>query len=127
MATEELSQEQVKALCAQMGKGVKLPRRSKFGAKKVEVDGRIFDSGREAGVYQRLKMLEQSGHIRHLECQVEYDLEVNGVHIAFYRADFRYLEGDSLVIVDAKGVRTDSYKMKRSLMLGCHGVRIVEM
>ncbi len=45
-----------------------------------------------------------------------------------YRADFVYFdEDDSLVVEDAKGVRTKDYIIKRKLMLWLYGIRIREV
>ena len=112
---------------------VRLPaRRSKFGAVKTVVDGITFASKREASRYQELCLLQRAGHIRGLTCQVRYPLDVNGTHIADYVADFCYAEvGDApvqvrFVVEDCKGMRTPIYRLKKKLMLACHGITIRE-
>lgn len=47
---------------------------NKYNNKKVEVDGIIFDSKREAERYQELSLLEKAGVIRDLQRQVKYIL-----------------------------------------------------
>ena len=44
-----------------------------------------------------------------------------------YVADFVYREDGRKVVEDAKGVRTEAYKIKRKLMLWVHGIKIREV
>ena len=46
-----------------------------------------------------------------------------------YRADFYYFDKKQgkYVVEDAKGVKTDVYKMKKKLMRSVHGLNIVEV
>jgi hypothetical protein len=100
---------------------------TKYKSVRTECDGKIFDSKREAGRYQELRILERSGIISGLEIQKPFELRVNGVKICVYRADFAYKDKEGRDIVeDAKGVRTAVYALKCKLMLACHGIRIVE-
>ena len=123
--------------------------RSKFKNRKVKLlDGTQFDSVREYRRWLELKTLEKAGRISDLRRQVEYSLipkqyesyerysGKTGKRLrdgrrcveksCSYIADFVYREGDSLVVEDAKGVRTDDYIIKRKLMLWLHGIRIRE-
>lgn len=104
-------------------------KRNKFGATKTTVDGIEFDSKAEAKRYGELRLLEKAGRIRNLERQVRYDLEINGVKLGFYKADFRYWDqGSSQQIVeDVKGVRTPVFALKAKLMKALHRVEIVEI
>lgn len=106
----------------------KEPARAKYGNKKVTVDGHTFDSKKEAGRYLELRLLEKSGLISDLKCQEEYRIDINGVHVCSYFADFTYIdkERQEKVVEDAKGVRTPSYRLKAKLMRAVHGVRIRE-
>src|ERR1035437_2705287 len=51
------------------------PKRSKYGARKKEVDGHVFDSSREAARYIELKALQISGIIWNLTLQPSYVLQ----------------------------------------------------
>lgn len=82
-------------------------KRNKYG--NVRTGG--FDSKREAKVYAELKARLKAGEIQALGRQVEFCLP-GGI---IYRADFVYFQA-GLHVVDAKGVRTDAYKLKRRLM-----------
>jgi hypothetical protein len=57
---------------------------------------------------------------------VSFRLIVGGVLVCRYRADFVYVESGARVVEDVKGFRTVVYKLKRRLMLACHGIEIKE-
>lgn len=121
--------------------------KSKYGAKKTEVDGIIFDSVKEARRYKELILLERAGEISDLQRQVKYILipaqrepdtigKRGGVHKGqtiekevSYKADFVYINKTTgeKVVEDVKGIRTKEYIIKRKLMLWVHGVRIQEI
>lgn len=126
---------------------------AKYGNKRVRIDGITFDSKHEANRYCELRLLQRAGRIHGLELQKPYDLlpaqyiEIptgqtytrgdrkgqpktrrvcveKGVK---YVADFAYIENGKPVVEDAKGVRTEAYRIKRKLMLHVHGIRIKEV
>lgn len=103
---------------------------SKYRAKPIEIDGHRFPSQKEGARYRQLKLLEANGEVRNLRLQVEYRMEVAGVLICKYRADFVYEElrkGEWIsVCEDVKGYRTPEYRLKRKLMKACHGIEIRE-
>jgi len=100
-------------------------RYSKYRAVPTTVDGIRFASKKEARRYQELKILEQAGHIDHLVLQEHFRIEVNGVHICDYRADFSYLEpGCVAVVEDVKGMITPMFKLKQKLMRAVWGIDI---
>lgn len=121
--------------------------KSKYGAKKVEIDGIIFDSKKEGRRYQELKMLQKAGDISGLQRQVKYILipaqrepDTKGPRGGIikgkllerecsYIADFVYKNTHSgeWVIEDTKGFRTAEYKIKRKMMLYFHNIRIKEV
>jgi len=103
-------------------KKIRKKRRSKYGNKKIEVDGYKFDSKAEAKYYQQLKWLQEHGEIKSFKLQPRYILqeafEKDGKkHRAIeYVADFEvhYSNGD-IVVVDVKGHETQVFKIKRKL------------
>jgi len=106
-------------------------RDNKYGNVPTRVDGRMFHSKKEAARYLELRALENAGLITELECQPRFRLEVGGVHICNYIADFRYSQTvpeTGLIIEDVKspGTRTREYELKRRLMLAIHGIEILE-
>ena len=102
------------------------PKRLKFGNVPTWVDGIRFDSAGEAERWQALEILEKAGVIKDLMRQVTFNLTVNGILIADYRADFVYYQDGSRVVEDWKGVRTDEFRMKANLMKAIKGIVILE-
>ncbi len=103
-------------------------KKTKYNNIKTEVDGIKFDSGKEAKRYLVLKQLEQLKIIENLKLQVRYELKVNGFKVCTYIADFVYFdcqEGRE-IIEDAKGVKTDVYRLKKKLMKACLNIEIKE-
>jgi len=99
-------------------------RKHKFNAKRVELDGRKFDSKSEAIRYQCLRFLEQSGEVRDLVLQPEFLLQEavqNGFTVIrpiIYRADFAYWDKlrDGIVVEDVKGFPTPEFRTKWKLV-----------
>ena len=124
----------------------------KYGNRKVNINGDVFDSRKEYRRWQELKLLERSGKITDLRRQVKYVLiphqreYSNEIYKSgknkgkckpgkiverecSYIADFVYFDVEKyqLVVEDTKGVRTKDYVIKRKMMLYVHGIRIVEV
>lgn len=112
---------------------------SKYGNRKVEIDGLRFDSKHEYYRWVELKYMERAGMIYGLSRQVPFVLipkqkDENGKVIereVRYIADFTYRNkiDNRLVVEDAKSeaTKTDVYKIKKKLMLYRHGIRIQEV
>ena len=108
---------------------------SKYGNKKVTIDGMTFDSKHEAERWCELKYMERAGLITNLVRQMPITLlpaqrNEKGKVIerpVLYIADFSYTENGEQVIEDAKGVKTKEYIIKRKLMLYRYGIRIKEV
>lgn len=96
--------------------GLEAPRVSKYRAVKTVVDGITFHSAAEARRYLQLKLLERSGHIRQIELQPVYKIEIGGKHICKVILDFRYWEGQLRVVEDVKGRDTAVSRLKRKLV-----------
>lgn len=102
---------------------------SKYHAKPEIVDGIRFASKKEALHYRVLKYRKLNGEIERLELQPKFRLEVNGMLVCCYVADFRYwdVKLGATLVVDVKGIRTPVYIIKRKLMLAVHGITITEV
>ena len=93
----------------------------KYHNTKVYVNGIKFDSKLEAGRYRELLLLEKAGQIRNLRRQVEFELQPsfkkNGKTIRkiSYIADFVYEESGQTIVEDAKGMRTEIFRLKKKL------------
>ncbi|MGG4155720.1 DUF1064 domain-containing protein [Peribacillus muralis] len=95
---------------------------SKYGNKKVTLDGHTFDSKAEAKYYEQLKWSQLHNQILFFRIQPRYLLQAafmkNGKTFRKieYVADFEIhnLDG-SIEIIDVKGVETEAFKIKRKL------------
>lgn len=105
-------------------------RKPKYGNRRTMVDGAVFDSAKEARRWQELVLLAIAGKITDLERQVAYSLEVNGVEICTYIADFRYRQDRKLVVEDIKGwkrgIAYRVFKIKSALMKALHRINVLE-
>ena len=111
---------------------------SKYLNRKTVIDGVEFDSKHEAMRWCELKYMERAGLIYDLQRQVPFVLiptqrdEVTGKLLekeTKYYADFTYRDRQTnrLVVEDAKGVKTEAYRLKKKLMLYRHGIQIKEV
>lgn len=124
--------------------------RSKYGAKKVEYNGMVFDSKRECRRYKELEILQQIGAISELRTQVKFVLIpaqrepdtvgkrggiIKGKLIereVSYIADFVYTDvNGNRVVEDVKGYRGggayEVFKIKRKLMLYIQKIKVEEV
>ena len=98
-------------------------KQSKYKNKKVAINGKVFDSKKEAKRYCELIKLEQSGLIKDLETQKKFLLldtfKKNGKMFKpiYYYADFVYFDiySKKTIVEDVKGVKTQVYKIKKKL------------
>ena len=103
-------------------------RRSKYNNRRVMFDGVTFDSVREANRYLVLRGKQEQGQIKRLVVHPRFTLEVHGIKICDYVADFQYeLPTGERAIEDVKGVKTDVYRLKAKLMRACLGIAIREL
>jgi hypothetical protein len=116
------------------------PGASKYQNKKIEIDGILFDSKKEAKVYSELVLMKQAGEIADFSRQVVFELvpaQYEAVtekkskcveKAVTYKADFvvEHQDGERSVI-DAKGMRTPIYIIKRKLMRYIHKISIKEV
>lgn len=104
---------------------------TKYHAKRTPLNGFIFDSIAEAHRYSELKLAVDNGVISELKIHPRYPIEVNGVKVCAYIADFYYLDRDgSPVVEDVKSNWTRTlpvYRLKRKLMKAVHGIEILEV
>ena len=116
---------------------------SKYRNTAVTVDGRLFDSRREADRWRDLRWRAVAGQIVDLEHHRTISVHVNGVWICDVEVDFSYREtAAGLVIVEdvkpefkteaieKRYKRTDAYRrfaLKKRLMLAVHGIDVREV
>lgn len=109
------------------------PQPSKY--RNVRTNG--YASKREAKRAAELRVLEAAGVIRELTEQVPFLLipKQEGERACWFVADFAFYEeprepqqqGWQFVVADAKGFRTEVFKIKKKLMLLVHGIRVREL
>ena len=103
-------------------------KRSKYGNRKVELEGKKFDSLHEARVYEELMLRVRAGELRTVCRQVKFDLPGGIVYVADFVAitpDMR-IEG----VYDAKSPATKQnrvYINKKKQMKACWGIEIREV
>ncbi len=116
--------------------GIDIPAsENKYKAQKITVDRKTYASLKEANRHCELMVLEKAGIISDLREQVPFELipqqyDDNGKvceHACKYIADFVYKENGITVVEDAKGLKTEVYKIKRKLMLLRYGISIREI
>lgn len=107
--------------------GSKAKKTSKYNAKKVRIDGILFDSKLEGNRYLELKQLLSLGVISDLETHKKYPLIVNGLEVTTYEADFVYKKNGIEVLEDTKGFLTKEYKIKKKLMKAIYDKDIIEV
>ena len=116
------------------------PKRPKYQNRQVTVDGIRFASKREARRFLVLREMERRGEITDLRLQQNFTLiegftRPNGERVKpeVYKADFAYWRWDAAgehiyyIVEDAKGYRTEKYRIKRKQVLDKYGVEIREV
>jgi len=102
---------------------------NKYGNTRITYLGKNFDSMSEADRYCELLCMQRAGEIKDLKLQPQFDFLENGKLIFSYFADFSYTEiaKNKLIIEDVKGMRTDTYKLKKKLIESRHKIKITEV
>lgn len=106
-------------------------KKNKYGAKKVEVDGVLYDSQLEYERFCELSLLQKAGQISKLQYHKQYvliDKSENGREID-YEADFVYQDKNGKTVVEdvkSKPTKTRLYALKKRLMLERYGIKIKE-
>ncbi|WP_443660668.1 DUF1064 domain-containing protein [Clostridium algidicarnis] len=97
-------------------------KKSKYGAKKITIDGITFDSKDEARYYEYLKKLKIEGKIINFELQPKYELQPGFKKMSkTYRAityspDFLiYHLDDTEELIDVKGMSTQQGEMRKKM------------
>ncbi len=105
----------------------KASKRPKYGNKRVELDGIVFDSKAERDYYANLKLRERAGEVGGVEIHRPFTiLGPKGELICTYKCDFAFWDHveDRFRVVDVKGVETAVFKLKRKLMRVFAGIEV---
>lgn len=127
-----------------------MKHRNKYNNRKITINGVTYDSEKEYRRYRELLLLEKAGAITDLQRQVKFVL-IPAQYETFerygkkgqrlkdgkrciersvdYYADFVYKENGRQIVEDTKSdpTRTESYIIKRKLMLYIHGIKVKEI
>ena len=107
---------------------------SKYGAKKVTIDGITFDSKAEGRYYEHLQKLKKTGVVEDFEMQKVFTLLDRFAHprtgrivrAVTYRADFEVYYTDGRVeVVDIKGFMTPEFRIKAKMFMFRYQVPLV--
>lgn len=99
-------------------------KKSKYGAKKVEIDGIKFDSQKEADYYNELKLRLAAKDIKGFCRQPEFVLAPS----LRYKADFIVFNNNGTTeIIDVKGFKTQVYKDKKKVFEDKFNLKIKEV
>ena len=111
--------------------------KNKYNAKRISLSGKKYDSLAESRRFSELSRQQRLGLITDLKRQVSFELipaqyDENGKLLeraVTYKADFTYRKDGKLIVEDvkSKATKTDSYIIKRKLMLYVHKVKLVEI
>ncbi|MBD3198010.1 MAG: DUF1064 domain-containing protein [Candidatus Lokiarchaeota archaeon] len=110
--------------------------KNKFFAKKTYIGDIKFDSKKEANFYLELNMLrkavEPNARVEQITRQPQFDIQINGKHIAYYRADFKVIYADgNMKIFDVKGYKKgcayNLFRLKKKLVEAIYNIEIIEV
>lgn len=107
-------------------------RSNKYGNKKTEYNGIVYDSKKEAQRAVELDLLQKSVNpdykVVKIERQPKFKVEINGKYICTYIADFKVTYADGRIeIEDVKGYRNSIYILKKKLVEALYKIKIIEI
>jgi len=106
-----------------------LPKRSKYRAIKTRnANGVLFDSKKEARLDPVIMMYSKSDFVKEVIRKKVYPIVINGVLVCKYVSDWTILfKNGTEQVYDAKGYKTQVYKLKKKLMKAVHNLTINEL
>jgi hypothetical protein len=113
-----------KITCTNCGHVIKIKGFNKYGAKKTEFNGKIYDSKFEASVASDLEMRKRIGDIKDYDTQFRlevgvYDMFGNIICHKRHKVDFRTTNLDgSYTLIEAKGMINADYQWRRDIVVG---------
>jgi len=87
-------------------------RRNKYNARKVKIDGHVFDSIAESQYYAELKLRQRAGDLKILELQPKVYLTRAKI---LMKLDFLIERDGEKVWIDVKGMPTPVFNLKKRL------------
>lgn len=117
-------------------KNFKNDSRAKYGNKKIEYNGIVYDSKKEFNRAMELEQLQKLGLISNLQRQKKYVLQPSfkfmnkTIREIAYIADFVYEENGDVIVEDVKSPITRKnpvYLIKKKMLMYVHGIEIKEI
>lgn len=102
----------------------------KYRNTRIKTPDGTFDSKKELLRWYELKAMQDKLLIQGLKRQVTYNIEINGMHICKYIADFVYMQNHVMICEDIKSPITRKlpvYRLKYKLMQAVHNITIKEV
>lgn len=91
---------------------------NKYNAKKINIDGKKFDSKSEGDYYLELKLQEKAGLIKGVDIQVKESFYAYDKFICNYYVDFKVYHNDGTEeFIEHKGIATPLWRLKWKLLL----------
>ena len=105
--------------------------RNKFGAKKTEYNGQLYDSKKEAKYAEYLDDRKRKGEIKDWLRQERIDAVINGKKVFYLQVDFTVITNTGLrEYVDVKGYKKGShyqyFRIKKKVLEALLGIQIEE-
>ena len=90
-------------------------------------DGTFSDSKKEARIDGEYQILLRCGQLRSVERKKRFPIVIAGIKICDYECDWVITDtAGNVSVVDAKGLKTRVYRLKKKLMKAIHGIDIIE-
>jgi len=106
----------------------------KYRNKKIVIDGKKFDSKKEANRFIELSIFENRSEIYDLQTQVRFEIipKNNKFRSIIYVADFVYIDNNgNMIVEDVKGYKRGAayamFKVKQKLMYYFHKIEVIEI
>ena len=102
-------------------------KKNKYGAKRVELDGLMFDSKKECAEWAKFCRMEAAGVISNLKRQTSLDFFVKGKKMFTYKPDMEYDGPDGHHYIDVKSPATAAnplFRLKRRIIEAEYGIKI---
>lgn len=105
---------------------------TKYRSKKSEYNGIKFDSKLELNIYKEILNLQKQYNFE-VSLQVPFELvpkfrlNNNAIRNMVYKADFVIKYNNKTYVIDAKGLPTEAYKVKKKIFMYLYKMDIIEL
>lgn len=98
--------------------------KSKYKAKRVQIDNCWFDSKKEGQRYSELKMQQNAKLISNLTLHPVFPIWFNMIRICDVELDFAYDKDGGKIYEDVKGHDTEMSRLKRKLVEAFYKIKV---